>query len=99
MAPALVAGAARMSPCHPEDERDAADLLVIVRTLTITDTVGRLFMGKLPGSMRARQSTRCWSDQSPHPFRGDVHVQPDGFERLLEQFGPGRETMLSPLRY
>ena len=22
-----------------------------------------------------------------HPFQGDVHVQPDGFELVLEQFG------------
>ena len=25
-----------------------------------------------------------------HPFRGDVHVQPEGFRLVLEQFGPPR---------
>lgn len=29
-----------------------------------------------------------------HPFRGDVHVQPDGFTRLLEQFAPAAQTSL-----
>ena len=32
-----------------------------------------------------------------HPFRGDVHVQPDGFIRVLEQFGSTREGSRTPL--
>ncbi len=34
-----------------------------------------------------------------HPFRGDVHVQPDGFIRVLEQFGQARESFLAPLQF
>lgn len=34
-----------------------------------------------------------------HPFRGDVHVQPDGFIRVLEQFRQARESFLAPLLF
>lgn len=30
-----------------------------------------------------------------HPFRGDVHVQPDGFERLLEQFASSQDAVFA----
>lgn len=29
-----------------------------------------------------------------HPYRGDVNVEPDGFERVLEQFVPAGQSFV-----